>query len=352
MALSDEVSIKYGTFTLCFRTLLEHLNEFDKLPRDTRLPWQKLAEHFEQVLREVVYQSRPDDLVHGAQILIKGLDARREAIATFNPDAADIVGKMMATIKHEAPTWQYKDDIEKHRQHGEKLARLFYEGTPWPRTHGRLATDAHVVFEYAGLLSTATQGQNTYGYRVAPMAYKDRYDAAELDEPQENVIVLRFDFHHSFSTYLAYPFFFLHEYVSHVYGANSDSDIFDDGWMMYAAYSFLKKLHFSLPIAHRLKNVQIEATEEHCPGKLSPDLKRYFFLAGHLNTVLSVRLPERFRQMTWKLAGYSLSAENRFFHADFVERIRCHFDTRPDELMRKLMQYPDIDTLFMHLPPP
>ena len=351
MALSDDVSIKYGAFTLCFRVLLEHLSEFNKLPRDTRLSWQTLAEHFEQVLGGAVYQSRPNDLVHAAQILIKGLDARHEAIATFNPDAADIVAKMMAVIEHEAPTWQYKDDIEKHRQRGEKLARLFYEGTPWPRTHGRLATDAHVVFEYAGLLSTATQGQNTYGYGVAPMAYHE-YDDAKPDEPQENVIVLRFDFHHSFSTYLAYPFFFLHEYVSHVYGANSDSDIFDDGWMMYAAYAFLVRTNRSLPVEHRLRNVQMQAIGEHCPGKLSPYLRDYYFLAEHLNTELNVQSPGRFRQMTWKLAGYSLSAENRFFHADFVERIRCHFDTRPDELMRKLMQYPDIDTLFMHLPPP
>ena len=203
MALSDDVSIKYGASTLCFRVLLEHLSEFNKLPRDTRLSWQTLAEHFEQELQEVVYQSRPDDLAHGAQILIKGLDARREAIATFNPGAADIVGKMMATIEHEAPTWQYEADIEKHRQHGETLAGLFYEGTPWPRTQDRLTTDAYIVFEYAGILSTAIQGQNTYGYRVAPMAYHVQYDDAEPDEPQENVIVLRFDFQHSFSTYLA-----------------------------------------------------------------------------------------------------------------------------------------------------
>lgn len=351
MALSDEVSIKYGVFTLCSRTLLEHLNEFNKLPRDTRLSWQKLAEHFEQELREVVYQSRPNDLAHGAQILVKGLDARREAIATFNPDAADIVGKMMATIEHEAPTWQYKADIEKHRQHGETLARLFYEGTPWPRTQERLTTEAHVVFEYAGLLHPATQGQNTYGYRVAPMAYHE-YDGAEPDEPQENVIVLRFDFQHSFSTYLAYPFFFLHEYISHVYGANSDSDIFDDGWMMYAAHSFLERIHYSLPVAHLLKDAQMQAINEHCPGKLSEYPRDYYFLAQNLYSRLPVQLQQRFRQMTWELAGYPLSAENPSFHAGFVERIRYHFETRPDELMRKLAEYTNVDALFMRLPPP
>lgn len=69
MALSDDVSIKYGVFTLCFRTLLEHLNEFNRLPRDNRLSWQKLAEHFEQELRGAVYQSFPNDLAHGARIL-------------------------------------------------------------------------------------------------------------------------------------------------------------------------------------------------------------------------------------------------------------------------------------------
>lgn len=184
------------------------------------------------------------------------------------------------------------------------------------------------------------------------MAYHAQYPNAEPDEPQENVIVLRFDFHHSFSTYLAYPFFFLHEYVSHVCGANSDSDIFDDGWMMYAAHSFLERIHYSLPVAHLLKDAQMQAINEHFPGKLSEDVRRYYFLAQNLHRQPTLQSQQRFRQMTWELAGYPLSAENRFFHADFVERIRYHFDTRPDELMRKLAEYTDVDALFMRLPAP
>ena len=129
-------------------------------------------------------------------------------------------------------------------------------------------------------------------------------------------------------------------------------DIFDDGWMIYAAHSFLERIHYLLPVAHLLKDAQMQAINEHCPGKLSEYPRDYYFLAQNLYSRLPVQLQQRFRQMTWELAGYPLSAENPSFHAGFVEGIRHHFKTRPDELMRKLAEYTNVDALFMQLPPP
>jgi hypothetical protein len=164
-------------------------------------------------------------------------------VDTLNPHAARVVEAMLADIEQKAPEWEYRAEVERHRAWGEKLSTFFYEGTPWPRTQERLLTKTAVVFEYTDC-------------RNAPMAYYERYKQATEDEPDENVILVRFSFEDDFPHYCAYPFFFFHEYASHVHGANSHTDTFDDGWMVFAIHKYLEKTHHSLPKAYHLRQAQ------------------------------------------------------------------------------------------------
>jgi len=284
LKLPQDVSIKYSAFTLCYSMLLAHLNDLNHALRgDTRGLTDRIIAQFDGALKQVVYQSKPRDLNHAVEILVLPLQSLRVAVDTLNPDVAKIIEETIADIEQRASNWQCETEVERYREWGEKLSRLFYEGTPWLKTQERLTTNTHLVFRYAGLLDTVAQGQNTYGYRVAPMAFYPEYNYASTDEPEENVILIRFSFEHDFSTFLMYPFLFFHEYASHVHGPNSDIDIFDDGWMLYAIYSFLVSESDSLPSAYCLHADQIRSISEHCPSKISTVLKRYYFLAGTLH---------------------------------------------------------------------
>ena len=46
-----------------------------------------------------------------------------------------------------------------------------------------------------------------------------------------------------------------------------------------------------------------------------------------------------------------MTPKNRFFIADFLQRLDYYFVQSPDILMRKLENYPNVDDLFMQLPP-
>lgn len=266
----------------------------------------------------------------------------------MEPDAAKIIEEIMADIERKASSWQYEADIERHREWGEKLSRQFYAGTPWSKTRERLTTEANVIFRYAGVMDAAVQGQNTYGYKIAPMAFYPKYRHASADEPEDNIILVRFSFEHNFSTYLTYPFFFLHEYASHIHGANSDSDIFDDGWMMYFIHKPTTQVRRSLPSRYWLNTEQNKAIDEYCPHKLSSGLlQRYYYLAQHIDN-----LTLRFKQLTLDLAGYSLTQENPYFLADFMERLTYHFKQNRQDLKRKIESYTNVDELFMRLPSP
>jgi len=52
------------------------------------------------------------------------------------------------------------------------------------------------------------------------------------------------------------------------------------------------------------------------------------------------------------LAGYPLEESNPFFLADFIERLRHHFEERRADLRRKIENYTSVNDLYMRLPPP
>ena len=355
MGFSQDIAIKYSASTLCHSTLLAHLDDLeDVLRRDSHALKKRIITQADGALKEQIYRSKPRNLDDAVRALALRLHSVRVSIETINSDAAKVVEDIVADIEHKTSGWQYQSDVDRHREWGERLSRLFYEGTPWSKTRERLAADTKVIFRYAGKLDEAVQGQNTFGYRVAPMAFYPTYPCADADEPESNVILVRFSFEqHTFSTYLAYPFFFFHEFASHVHGANSDSDIFGDGWMMYAIHDFLTNNVYRLPPPYCLHQAQVQAINEYCPGKISTDfLRRYYCVGQKLHKWSNPWAPGFFKRLTWDLAGYPLTRKNPCFLAEFVERLAHHFEERPDDLRRKIKNYSSVDDLFMRLPPP
>ncbi len=77
--------------------------------------------------------------------------------------------------------------------------------------------------------------------RVAPAAYLPQGWNNDAARSQAHVVLVRFDFRHTFASYLSYPFLLLHEYTAHVFSTDWDNDVFNDGWMVYAADAFLTR---------------------------------------------------------------------------------------------------------------
>ncbi len=332
------VDIKYGAFTLCCSTLLAHLDDLNlALSRDTRDLETNIIAQFEGVLRDQVYCCQPRNLEHAVQILLPRLSSERLRVATLNTDAARVVEAMMADIEQKAPNWEYHAEVERYRTWGERLSNFFYEGTPWPRTQKRLPTKTTMVFEYSDR-------------KISPMAFYERYEQAAEGEPDENVILVRFSFEDDFSHYCAYPFFFFHEYASHVHGADSHTGIFDDGWMMFAIREYLEKNHDSLLEVYPLRQAQQRAIGEHFPSNLSTDLvKRYYFLAQNFQAWSAPWAQNFFKHLTWELAGYPLEQENPYWFADFMNRFHNDFHQRREDMRRMIENFVDVAGLYMGL---
>ena len=118
-------------------------------------------------------------------------------------------------------------------------------------------------------------------------------------------MLVRFDFRQTFASYLSYPFLLLHEYTAHVYSTDWDNDVFNDGWMVYAADAFLTRAWNADADANALRREQAKIFQNYWyPGQLNPLPLRGCNLARDLDSWLSIVAPGRFMALTYELAAF------------------------------------------------
>lgn len=327
---NELVAIKYNAFTLCCRKLFAHLDEFDRpLRRETRLPKEKIWANFEDVLGDL-YEAAPASWEKAAELLTSGLKTKRDFVATINPGVAEAIAAVIGDIVAHAPTWQYRDDVGRWQALGQELARRFYADTPHTETQERLGRDMALDLEWAGETPKAP-----FGYREDCLA--------EAEEPVPGIIMVRFSFHDKFINYLAYPFFFLHEYVSHAYAVNTRSELFEDGWLLFAANSFFGRQYHSALIPE-LKNGQVDVLERYLLQHFRETANDGYFLAKHFDTWCLDRVPECFTALTHELA--TLAPDPAMPHSDFIHLLSHHRKARPDTLLHWLERAKTCRTLW------
>jgi len=308
---NESVAIKYGAFTLCYSKLLAHLGEFEKpLRRQTQLEKEDIWARFDSVLQEDLYKVSPESFEKATELLIDGLQVKRKSVATINPGVAEAIAAVIGDIEAQAPTWRYRDDVGRWQALGQELAQRFYEGSSHAKTQERLKRDVVLGFEYVGETKQAP-----FGYRESCLK--------ESEEPAPGTIVVCFSFQDKFVNYLAYPFFFLHEYVSHAYAVNTRSELFEDGWLLYAAHVFFKRRALNLDIAG-LADDHLLAFGERIRPHLNDTASKGFGLASLAEDRLALQLgyqegTECFAAFSRHLAALVPGEDiDAGFHDDFI----------------------------------
>jgi hypothetical protein len=224
---------KYGAFTLVYSQFLTQLGEFKRaLSPETGFTPEQVCAGVDDVVGKLLREGQPASLDEAARLLSDGLRYERGLKTDRVPELAPLYDALSDAIKNAAPTWYYREDVDRWHSLGCDLARRFYAASPHSATQERLAREASLCFEWA-----REARQAPFGYR------EDRLRAAKTTVA--GTITVRFSFSESqadsFVNYLAYPFYFVHEYVSHIYTASAKSDMFTDGWLLFAAHSFLRR---------------------------------------------------------------------------------------------------------------
>ncbi len=337
MGLSKGVAVKLDAYTLFCRQLLTHLLALNDATRtDTRLTSNDCLSRFDQSLHQFFKEAAPLDLKQAANELGALLRGRVALFRAQNPQAASVFDRVIEAAKEAAPAWHHQDDLEAFHRQGRELARCFYADSPWPVTQARLDREVQLVF---GDEEPERREEENFGYRPTPLAFRER----------ESVIVVRFGFGYDFGLYLAYPFLFMHEYVSHIFALDYHNERFNDGWLLYAANAFLRHYGWNLDLQPPLVREQIRAFER-LYGKLTSVPRQACDFTRDFDDWLDDT--QRFQAMTWELAAFKpRPGESDFWPDQFINRLGQEFDYNRPLLRRKIEAAPNVRPLYEMLPP-
>ena len=321
------LSVKYGAFTLAYGQLLDLVADFRRvLPPHAGVTLEQVYAGVDDVLSKLLREGQPASLDDAARHLSIGLSYERDLKADRAPQLSPVYGALSEAILAAAPTWDYRQDVERWHRLGRDLARRFYAASPRDTTRMRLAHEARLRFEWA-----QEAHQAPFGYR------EDQLRAAET--PVAGTVTVRFSFSASradrFVNYLAYPFYFMHEYVSHIYAVPIKSDMFTDGWLLFAAHRFLRRLS-----AHSDEQLvlpeQIDAIDAILPqGGVA---RHGYILARRFQPWADGVTPSCFEQLTYHLAA--LTDVSGLSHPRFLWALERELnEARPR--LRKLMETGD-----------
>jgi len=347
MRLPESVAIKLSAYTLFCRQLLEHLPSLHDATRtDPRLTCDECCRRFSEELRRFLHEADVPDLQRAVETLGEAVISRAGYFQDQNPQAAAVLHNVVGTARAAVPDWHYQADLEELHEQGRHLARWFYSDSPWNRTRGRLAREARLAFLYEGQEARQVE---VLGHRPAPLTFRERYQDEETEEWFGCVIVLRFTFSHDFGLYLAYPFLFMHEYVSHIFACDYGNERFNDGWLLYAADKFLFQRGWDQYLQPALAREQINAFGDQMHHRLNPIPRKACSFARSFDGWLKDK--SRFQQITWELAAYEPDERGPFWPDQFINRLEQEFDTDRPRLQQKIEAAPDVRTLFETLPP-
>ncbi|MGD9101472.1 MAG: hypothetical protein PVF45_13405 [Anaerolineae bacterium] len=300
-----DITTKYGAFTLAYSQLLNRLSEFKRVLSPGAGPTQEqICAGVDNVVGKLLREGQPRSLVEAAQHLGAGLRYERELKANRLSELAPVYDALSDAIQTAAPAWDYRQDVTYWHHLGRRLARRFYAASPHGATRYRLAQEAGLRFEW-----TRRATQAPFGYR------EDRLRAARTSPA--GVITVRFSFSEAqadnFINYLAYPFYFMHEYVSHVYTVSGESNMFTDGWLLLAAHRFLRRLNAQSDEPF-LQAEQIDALDALLPQ--SGLSRAGYALARRFQAWADAITPGCFDELTYHLTA--LASVNDSSHTRFL----------------------------------
>jgi hypothetical protein len=315
---NESLVVKYGVYTLVCEQLLAHLQAFEPLlHQQSELGLDDVKNRVNQVLSDIL-SARPGSVTEAASLAAGSLEAKCRVLATVNQPIADALTGVATSIRDHGDGWNYQLAVERWQAVGCELARQFYDDTPYSITQERLAREPLLAFEYV-----SRAGETPFGYREARW-----YVGQELED---GVIFVRFSFADSVHNYLAYPFFFLHEYISHVYGADTDNELFEDGWLLSAANDFMRR-QVQVPGFSGLHSEQIDVFERDVLPRMQHRKKARdgYFMAGKFLAFCEGDLRCCFEALNGELAALPVTAG--FPHGNFLYALVGAMEERPADL--------------------
>lgn len=342
MDLPEPVTLKFGVYTLACRHFSERLPKFSGATlRDKRvIPVESLASVFNEALASILQRSSPADLSEATSQLARLLRVQIDLFRRSSPNAAAIFDDLVEAMVADAPMWDCEAEVERLHLLGRDLARCYFAGSPYPTTTRRCQFTCRVRLAYGSVRPKDGEllaRPPALGYLEAPAAFW----------PKTGEIAVRFTLKDELKNYMAYPFLFLHEYTAHVFATDHGNALFNDGWMLYVADEFMKRVRSlpNSPIA-QMPRRQVNVFTEHLAPLIcarSPNAWRGYLVAHGIEPI------DRnwFDAITYELAAFVPEPrQRRFWPNEFLNRLESELEGDSIGLRAKLAEATTVQELY------
>lgn len=353
MTLPHIVETKYSTYLLFCRQMLESLPGLVKVARSNAeedTAEEKYLKVFDERLVEFWNGRDYPDLQEAAESFARLLQTSIEVRVGRQHPIYPVFQRLISNSLAQVNNWDYVQEIDQHHQQGRVLAQKFFTKCSPVSFEEKLTHTAELELEYG---NSSTDGDKpnvdlNLGYRAAPIATHHIKGNNGARTPR---IILRVSYDNDFKLYLCYPFLFVHEYTSHIFGNDFKNAKFNDGWMLFAAADFLSNDWLGASNRHPLRLDQVEIFREHFYQSIGPICKKGFGTAFRLWGWLSRNSSNMsFQSITCELAAFEpQSGEKAFWPTQFINALDRDLSENPRSLEAKMGSFTDVRTLYSAL---
>ena len=340
MSLDPLRQTTFDVLCHCFDGLLAHCESFEQAVSTQSWSLVRLAQEcFDPAANEFGNTSKSEDPIEALADL---LDLMTHAVGGQRPKNPDLVAAYdtYREIVIELPLVPF--DLSEPQTVGEELSRTFYTrfGEPGDHLQRPVQLEAESDHQLGVCCLPEKQGKvSSLTFLFAPAAF-------------------------CFGDFLNLPFYFLHEYLSHLHTAPMYADqlrkphmfqsIFEDGWLIYTAFDLYWE-RLSEPTFLGREAIRFEALDHYITvTKQEPDnhlMERGYDLAKWFHIQVLDRDTDAFRYFSAQLALRPfdhLGAGD--LHTEFVREIARYRRRDDTASLRQLIQAnPTIDELLVSL---
>lgn len=224
---NERIKIYFDLYTLACNTFLNEVAAFRNAVWGSADKYATLEDCYAYIDNSLfaTYESTPSDLPQAAGWLADELRAKTGPLGSYIPKLASCIDSLAGQIVINAPAWSCSANIVRWHEIGRELSLEYFDSrnSQYQRFDRKAKT---IKVEYS------SSSRSTFSHQEYLLE-------SEGNPTVSDTIFIHFSIEDGVKDYLTYPFFFMHEYVSHMFSEKTDSELFYDGWLFWAAYEFL-----------------------------------------------------------------------------------------------------------------
>jgi hypothetical protein len=341
MPIPDNFRLRLNLYTLACQQLLTRLEALRaSIEVGTHFDCTYCIHAFDEAIRKTLRDCNSPDPAHISEQFFDFLKGNLRALSNGNSKhAADIMEDLCNVISRQLPSWSYENNFEQFHAQGRELARDFFKSSRFEETQQCLNRACQLRYTFpAGNVDDGSRELEPFGYHAAPAAYRPRHFCEDTGAELDDVILLRIQSKSDFDLYLSYPFFFLHEYTAHVY-ATGASELFNEGWMLYAAFAHMLRRWAKDSYPSDLHREQVDVFPKVHLDRLERLSRVGYETASQFDEWLRLGLGNStaFEEVTYELAALNPSSPGSpCFQTAFIHAIRRSLGADKARLGKKI----------------